>query len=647
MLLKMKFSLSFGAIALLVMTLVFVVTSNVNKISDNFTEYKKVANETVLASRVESNMLMVRMNVKDYLLTNSSKEIEEFKHYYNKTVGFVDNAIQEMHQPSAKKQINTINTQLHEYKENFEKVVDYYQQRNEIVSTNLDINGKKIEKLLTSVMMSAEKDNDVQSSLDTAKSIRILLLARLYTNKFLITNSQKELKRVQEEFNHLRKYLQITRNNLENRDRKKQLQEAIVLIKKYKRGVRNVSEIIIARNNLIKNKLDVIGPKVASLAENIKLTMKKYKNKLGAEISENNQAIKSTVYIIGFSLVSIILFLSYYMISVMLMKPLSKLQNVTKDLAQGDGNLTQRLKESGKDEISLISQYINKFIEKVQLTIIEVKESASENALTANDLSLSAAKVGNNVEETVIIVKETTFKAQKVGEEITNSIVTAKKSKEDILHANDNLNEAKKDIIALTSKVQETAQTEAELSENMEMLSKDASEVKTILVVIADIADQTNLLALNAAIEAARAGEHGRGFAVVADEVRKLAERTQKSLTEINATINIVVQAIIEASSRMSNNSQEIQELAHIAESVESKINSTVDIVNKAVYASESTVNDFEQTGENINTIISQVEKVNVISETNATNVEEIAAAAESLNNKAKSLNIQLETFRT
>lgn len=227
------------------------------------------------------------------------------------------------------------------------------------------------------------------------------------------------------------------------------------------------------------------------------------------------------------------------------------------------------------------------------------------------------------------------------------SIQLAQDGKDDLQKALKYVDEANKAIATLSSDIVNTAHVENEMAVKINQLSKDAEQVKSVLVVINDIADQTNLLALNAAIEAARAGEHGRGFAVVADEVRQLAERTQKSLTEINATINVIVQAISDSSEQMSKNSHQIQELTNVASNVEQTINVMSDVMSSAIGMSDKTIQDYINTGKNIDDIVKNIDGITAISTENARSVEEIASAAEHLNKMTDTLNAKLSEFRT
>lgn len=369
--------------------------------------------------------------------------------------------------------------------------------------------------------------------------------------------------------------------------------------------------------------------------------------KRGQKIEDNINTMLFETVMVGFIVALIAIIAIYFLITNLIATPLLNLQATAHNLAQGDGDLTKQLEIKNHDEIGSASKEINNFIEKVRATIALAKDTSSENASIAHELSTTTLQVGKRVEDSTNIINQTTTMSNTIKQEINDSVVKAKKSKEEVIKANQELKLARGFIQQLGDRVQNSAHTELELAHKIQQLSSDADQVKNVLTVISDIADQTNLLALNAAIEAARAGEHGRGFAVVADEVRTLAERTQKSLVEIHATINVIVQAITDSSEQMNKNSKEVQELSLIAEDVGKKINTTVEIMDLATNLNDKTVTDYINTGAKIEEIVTKIEEINSLSTQNTRSIEEIAGASEHLNALTEKLNTILNKFRT
>ena len=357
--------------------------------------------------------------------------------------------------------------------------------------------------------------------------------------------------------------------------------------------------------------------------------------------------LKMTIIIVAAIVLFISLILAWLLINFSLVRPLKALEIRVEDLAHGEGDLTARLQIVSNDEVSIVSTHINSFIEKVQETIVRAKQTGSENSSVSEELARTSLQIGKKAQEESEIVSDVSNQGKTIQSALQGAIENAEQTKHKLGDAEHALEKTNGIIVTLNEDITTRSQAEADLAEQLKSLSDDASQVKDVLEVIGDIADQTNLLALNAAIEAARAGEHGRGFAVVADEVRKLAERTQKSLTEINSTISLIVQSITDASDSISMNAKEIEKLSDNANKAQTEISTSVTIMSTSVHDVNDIVGGYIENTKSVQAMIDKVEVVKELSTSNARSVEEIASASNHLSQMTENLNNLLALYKS
>lgn len=279
------------------------------------------------------------------------------------------------------------------------------------------------------------------------------------------------------------------------------------------------------------------------------------RNQLIATVEEHVDSTNSML-IIGSV---IILVLSVFMtlaVSRLVVNPLQQLTRALKEISAGDGNLSTRVPVSGNDEVGQLAVAFNTFVEKIHNTLVKVvstshqvrSEAAQLTSLTANILNASHDQQ-NQCDQVATAIQELSATSQAVSGHAGDAASVTSDISEQSQKVQLTLDESMKAIGKLANEIDDS-------SELIKELEKNVGGIASILEVIRGIADQTNLLALNAAIEAARAGEQGRGFAVVADEVRSLASKTQSCTGEIHSMIEKLQETVGQSVQAMRNNSE-------------------------------------------------------------------------------------------
>ncbi len=416
--------------------------------------------------------------------------------------------------------------------------------------------------------------------------------------------------------------------------------------------IQDISSTIIYRameengkfSSLMKNANEQISL-VNSLLETNLLSIEE-ENKKRADIVSLSKSIVMVVAIAMFILIFMIVLTS------ILLKTFSskfnKIVNLLKNLVKDDKidlNCSIEYDETSKDEISIISKALNNIFEVLNHTILQASISANKNVQTSDILKTASFELAatikeqkQNIENIDLLILDVVKNLDDAEEMSVTTHKDLKLNKEAMETFSDNLEDVVKTVTM-------SADKQIQLSKDMSELTAQASQTKDVLSIIGDIANQTNLLALNAAIEAARAGEHGRGFAVVADEVRKLAEKTHASLHDIDVIINIILQGIHQNNSAISHVSDDMLQVSKTASDLINYAKQTEYKIVDSVKVSSTIMDINAHISKQTKTLIEQMQKTINLSKNNRETSKKVREAALNIDENSEKLKEALELF--
>lgn len=361
--------------------------------------------------------------------------------------------------------------------------------------------------------------------------------------------------------------------------------------------------------------------------------------------SENIETTQS-ISIIAMLATLIIGSLIAVFITINLQKPLALLMHAVKDLAHGEADLTKRLHLKSNDEIGQLSNELNIFIDRIHSLIQETNASVNESCMTLMELSK--------------LTEETSDGAVHQKDRLTDTVTTIENLGSSIHQVRDNSQQAKSQVQEINKDTQESlilvqeaatginklATEVSNARDGIQLLAQDSNSISDLINVIDEIADQTNLLALNAAIEAARAGEAGRGFAVVADEVRALATKTRESTENIQKTICSIKSQVDSARDVMESG----RELAIRCIEQSSSVTESLKSVGKKVTGIETMnlaiADQTKQQGNNMDNINTQMNTVKQIAVDTENRTQDLSAARLNLATALTKVELNMAQFK-
>lgn len=446
------------------------------------------------------------------------------------------------------------------------QLVPLSQQRQALVTGELGQHGPAIEKALTSVLENAQQDFNLDAVFYSSAAMRHLLLGSQYFYQYLQENQEEQAKAYARELDFARSSMSVLLQRSSSEGTKDKLAGALQSLERYKVAADKATELVHARNATLRE-MDALEPEIARRAADLQASIMRAMG--DAEHTVDRTALQVNRVQWGLVLFALLFGGALaYGVGHALVAAIGRINLMLKDIAEGEGDLTRRLPIQGQDDLGALAQSFNTFVEKIRQTVAEVAQASASLEREAEQLQASAESAHQDVERQRDESQQTATAMSQMAASAQDMVRSAEQGGELSAQALSGAEQGRDRVEGNLQSMQQLAGQFARLAGEIDSLRSDSERIGSVLEVIRAIAEQTNLLALNAAIEAARAGEQGRGFAVVADEVRSLAQRTQQSTREIQEIIQTLQQRTRTASETMGESQQGLKDAGLRAQNV-------------------------------------------------------------------------------